>query len=126
MEIFILGGLLIFFSIISVYTRLEMHGRKEHLIPIRALIIIHQVSGYLFALSYVTLVALMIIEYIKSPNPPSKIAIHAVLGMTIFPLLAVKIVSARYFKLFGMQFLLYLGVLLWALTFTTYFMMLWH
>lgn len=126
MEILILGGFLIFFSIISVYTRLEMHGKKEHLIPTRALIIIHLVSGYLFAAVYIALAVLMIIDYMKYPNPPSKIAIHAVLGMTIFPILAVKIVSSRYFKRFGMQYLLYLGVLLWALAFTSYFMMLWH
>jgi len=51
--------------------------------------------------------------FINYPGTPlSRVIIHAVLGTIIFPLLAVKIVSARYFKRMGVSFLLFLGVCL--------------
>lgn len=123
--IFSLGGLVAFFAALCLYTRLEIHGRQVHPISIRALVIIHRVSGYLFGLSYLALMALMVIRYMNYPGElPSQVSIHAVFGMTIFPLLAVKVASARYFKRIGIPFLLSLGLLLWTLAFTTYFMML--
>mgnify|MGYP000330096005 CR=1 FL=1 len=126
MIILIIGGLMVFFGVICVYTRLEIHGRQAHPIPLGTLALVHRISGYLFLLSYLVQATLMVSRYINYPMEPSpRLSLHVAMGMAIFPLVAIKVVSARYFKRIGIPVFWFLGILLWTLAFTTYFTSIW-
>ncbi len=110
-----LGFLFVILAAVQVWLMLEVIGREKPRFNEKIMSMIHRWNGRLFLLVYFVLAFVMIRRLAQSNAPlDTRTIIHAVLALSILPLLFVKILIVRYYPQ-AFSYVLPMGVAILAI-----------
>ena len=113
-----LGCSFVLVACAGVFAMLELWGNEKTKFNKRTLTIIHRTCGYIFISIYLTMMYFMLHRIATQTEPLTALqAVHAMLGIMIFPLLAIKIFIVRILPGLGEK-LPYFGVTIFTLALT--------
>jgi cytochrome b561 len=106
-------------GIINTIFVLLLIGRTKPPTNTRFLRWAHRITGYIFFALYLFIGAIMINKFMGFTFLPPKATIHSYIGVSIFPLILIKICINRFFKKFYNSLPVYGVMVLMAIFFQT-------
>ncbi len=92
----LLGLLFLFMAILNTWMGFQISLRRTHSLRF---IQLHRINGYAFVILYLVMMYFMLLKLKDYPGElPARAMFHMVLGLSLAPLLVVKIIIARYYK----------------------------